>query len=193
MPNRDTTELRQSRNKEQHTETTMDVSDSATSVGTAEPSPTSRAGSPEAGERAVSPFAAAAAIAIARGPSEDTDLASLSKALAWPLPDHWPKTSLRSGTVLCCLASASRQEVAKAEAAEAASWRHIAPDKATPNPKKKRKGNATADADRGCHCKDPLAVDKFMLCCDTCERWYHGECCGITERQAEKIGVWRCR
>lgn len=29
-------------------------------------------------------------------------------------------------------------------------------------------------------CKCPLLI-RFMICCDRCEEWFHGECVGITE------------
>lgn len=42
-----------------------------------------------------------------------------------------------------------------------------------------------------CLCKQPHD-DKFMLQCDQCEIWYHGECVEITEDEAEKMRVYQC-
>lgn len=34
-----------------------------------------------------------------------------------------------------------------------------------------------------CICKQPHD-DRFMICCDSCEDWFHGNCVGITKKQA---------
>eukprot|EP00794_Sanderia_malayensis_P012134 gene12134-13387_t len=52
------------------------------------------------------------------------------------------------------------------------------------------------DPDRlWCICKKPHG-NRFMICCDTCEDWFHGECVGITQadgREMEKHGEeWMC-
>lgn len=47
-----------------------------------------------------------------------------------------------------------------------------------------------------CFCKKPHG-NRFMICCDTCEDWFHGDCVGISMakgREMEKTGEeWCCR
>ena len=46
-----------------------------------------------------------------------------------------------------------------------------------------------------CFCKNPHG-NRFMICCDTCEYWFHGDCVGISMamgREMEKTGEeWCC-
>lgn len=46
-----------------------------------------------------------------------------------------------------------------------------------------------------CFCKKPHS-NRFMICCDTCEEWFHGDCVGISMakgREMEKTGEeWCC-
>uniref|UniRef100_A0A6P4FCS2 CXXC-type zinc finger protein 1 n=1 Tax=Drosophila rhopaloa TaxID=1041015 RepID=A0A6P4FCS2_DRORH len=35
--------------------------------------------------------------------------------------------------------------------------------------------------------------DRFMIGCDGCEEWYHGDCIGITEKEAKHIKQYYCR
>ena len=41
-----------------------------------------------------------------------------------------------------------------------------------------------------CLCRRPY--DGFMIGCDECEEWYHGQCIGISESQAEKFDRFVC-
>jgi hypothetical protein len=34
--------------------------------------------------------------------------------------------------------------------------------------------------------------DEFWICCDNCEKWYHGKCVKITPARAEHIKQYRC-
>ena len=34
--------------------------------------------------------------------------------------------------------------------------------------------------------------DEFWICCDLCERWYHGKCVKITPARAEHIKHYKC-
>ncbi|XP_062543466.1 mucin-4 isoform X2 [Armigeres subalbatus] len=56
--------------------------------------------------------------------------------------------------------------------------------------------NSEDDPDRlWCICKQPHN-NRFMICCDTCEEWFHGKCVNITKamgQQMEEDGVeWSC-
>lgn len=33
---------------------------------------------------------------------------------------------------------------------------------------------------------------RFMICCDACEEWYHGDCINITEKEAKHIKQYFC-
>ncbi|XP_075418207.1 nucleosome-remodeling factor subunit BPTF isoform X3 [Tenrec ecaudatus] len=43
-----------------------------------------------------------------------------------------------------------------------------------------------------CICKTPYDESKFYIGCDLCANWYHGECVGITEKEAKKMDVYIC-
>uniref|UniRef100_A0A1L8DIA1 Putative transcription factor datf1 n=1 Tax=Nyssomyia neivai TaxID=330878 RepID=A0A1L8DIA1_9DIPT len=56
--------------------------------------------------------------------------------------------------------------------------------------------NSEDDPDRlWCICKQPHN-NRFMICCDACEDWFHGKCVNITKamgQQMEEQGIeWRC-
>ena len=34
--------------------------------------------------------------------------------------------------------------------------------------------------EESCHCQCSV-ITRFMICCDRCEEWFHGDCVGITE------------
>ncbi|XP_059615417.1 PHD finger protein 3 isoform X2 [Phlebotomus argentipes] len=56
--------------------------------------------------------------------------------------------------------------------------------------------NSEDDPDRlWCICKQPHN-NRFMICCDSCEDWFHGKCVNITKamgQQMEEQGIeWRC-
>jgi hypothetical protein len=42
-----------------------------------------------------------------------------------------------------------------------------------------------------CLCKQPYA-GRFMIQCDHCEEWYHGECVDITPGEAVSLNRYRC-
>ncbi|KAF0767731.1 PHD finger protein 3 isoform X1 [Aphis craccivora] len=61
-----------------------------------------------------------------------------------------------------------------------------------------REGTMTSEDDPNrlwCVCRKPHN-NRFMICCDTCEDWFHGKCVGITKalgEQMEARGVeWNC-
>ncbi|THG12478.1 hypothetical protein TEA_022983 [Camellia sinensis var. sinensis] len=41
-------------------------------------------------------------------------------------------------------------------------------------------------------CGDNYASDEFWICCDMCERWFHGKCVKITPARAEHIKQYKC-
>ncbi|KAK4509829.1 uncharacterized protein ATC70_007133 [Mucor velutinosus] len=43
-----------------------------------------------------------------------------------------------------------------------------------------------------CICKRPYDVKEFMIACDKCNEWFHGECIEISEKQSEFIDLYYC-
>ncbi|MEE6507150.1 hypothetical protein FKM82_007977 [Ascaphus truei] len=43
-----------------------------------------------------------------------------------------------------------------------------------------------------CICKTPYDESKFYVGCELCANWYHGDCVGITEKEAQKLDVYIC-
>jgi len=43
-----------------------------------------------------------------------------------------------------------------------------------------------------CICRRPYSENDFMIACDECEEWYHGDCVGLTQQQSEKLSEWLC-
>jgi len=43
-----------------------------------------------------------------------------------------------------------------------------------------------------CICRRPYTEDTFMIACDTCNEWYHGDCVGINEDAADDLDVFEC-
>ncbi|XP_024959498.1 PHD finger protein ALFIN-LIKE 4-like isoform X3 [Cynara cardunculus var. scolymus] len=41
-------------------------------------------------------------------------------------------------------------------------------------------------------CGENYASDEFWICCDICERWFHGKCVKITPAKAEHIKQYKC-
>lgn len=41
-------------------------------------------------------------------------------------------------------------------------------------------------------CGENYASDEFWICCDVCERWFHGKCVKITPARAEHIKHYKC-
>lgn len=41
-------------------------------------------------------------------------------------------------------------------------------------------------------CGGNYTNDEFWICCDVCERWYHGKCVKITPAKAESIKQYKC-
>ena len=43
-----------------------------------------------------------------------------------------------------------------------------------------------------CVCRRPHSTNEFMIQCDRCDEWYHGECIGVTEADADEIDEYEC-
>ncbi|XP_031254478.1 PHD finger protein ALFIN-LIKE 7-like isoform X2 [Pistacia vera] len=41
-------------------------------------------------------------------------------------------------------------------------------------------------------CGDNYGTDEFWICCDVCEKWFHGKCVKITPAKAEHIKQYKC-
>ncbi|KAL9229350.1 hypothetical protein vseg_004827 [Gypsophila vaccaria] len=41
-------------------------------------------------------------------------------------------------------------------------------------------------------CGEDYAADEFWICCDVCEKWFHGKCVKITPAKAEHIKQYKC-
>jgi hypothetical protein len=41
-------------------------------------------------------------------------------------------------------------------------------------------------------CGDNYGTDEFWICCDACEKWFHGKCVKITPAKAEHIKHYKC-
>ncbi|XP_010502261.1 PREDICTED: PHD finger protein ALFIN-LIKE 6 isoform X1 [Camelina sativa] len=41
-------------------------------------------------------------------------------------------------------------------------------------------------------CGDSYGTDEFWICCDACEKWFHGKCVKITPAKAENIKHYKC-
>ncbi|KAL7890863.1 hypothetical protein AOLI_G00003390 [Acnodon oligacanthus] len=70
-------------------------------------------------------------------------------------------------------------------------------DESTAKMKKKKMITTTSretkkDTKLYCICKTPYDETKFYIGCDLCTNWYHGDCVGITEKQAKKMDDYVC-
>ncbi|XP_071382070.1 nucleosome-remodeling factor subunit BPTF-like, partial [Centroberyx affinis] len=108
-------------------------------------------------------------------------------------------------------AAHSQQQHALAHAHTAASHHHLSATAAhkrkreeeretasTAKSKKKKMISTTSTKDSRkdtklyCICKTPYDETKFYIGCDLCTNWYHGECVGITEKEAKKMDDYIC-
>ncbi|KAE7998495.1 hypothetical protein FH972_003035 [Carpinus fangiana] len=56
---------------------------------------------------------------------------------------------------------------------------------------KKKKKNSEEDWNLAT-CGENYAADEFWICCDICEKWFHGKCVKITPARAEHIKQYKC-
>ncbi|KAF5744424.1 PHD finger protein Alfin1 [Tripterygium wilfordii] len=70
------------------------------------------------------------------------------------------------------------------------------PVKMSPPPKEEdESGEEEEDDEQGATCGacgDSYGGDEFWICCDICERWFHGKCVKITPAKAEHIKQYKC-
>uniref|UniRef100_UPI00398E63FC nucleosome-remodeling factor subunit BPTF isoform X3 n=1 Tax=Pristiophorus japonicus TaxID=55135 RepID=UPI00398E63FC len=82
--------------------------------------------------------------------------------------------------------------------ATAAALKRKRDDEKEPAKAKKKKMISTTskeskkDTKLYCICKTPYDESKFYIGCDLCTNWYHGECVGITEKEAKKMDEYIC-
>uniref|UniRef100_A0A674BI36 Nucleosome-remodeling factor subunit BPTF-like n=1 Tax=Salmo trutta TaxID=8032 RepID=A0A674BI36_SALTR len=66
----------------------------------------------------------------------------------------------------------------------------------TTNAKKKKMITTSGDSKKEiklyCVCRTPYDESKFYIGCDLCTNWYHGECVGVTEKEARKMDDYIC-
>lgn len=41
-------------------------------------------------------------------------------------------------------------------------------------------------------CGKRYTADEFWICCDMCERWFHGKCVKVTPARAEHLKQYKC-
>lgn len=127
-------------------------------------------------------------------------------AVARPLPPYWPTLSLPRAPSPTFLGDIAPALVMHAASEEEKGWHAIVKPEpsaaATPPSKraqhgkkalKKREEWETANlVGKKCKCGKE-DVEKFMLQCDDCDVWHHGECVGVSQVQASRLRSWRCR
>ncbi|KAF8976022.1 hypothetical protein BGZ46_008648 [Entomortierella lignicola] len=56
-------------------------------------------------------------------------------------------------------------------------------------------GNRRADEEEKlyCICKTPYDKSRFMIACDGCDDWFHGDCVGVAEKDSEMVDMYYCK
>ncbi|URD77489.1 PHD finger protein [Musa troglodytarum] len=77
--------------------------------------------------------------------------------------------------------------------------RQAEPQKSSKMPPSKEEDGSRVEEDEEEHentlcgaCGDNYANDEFWICCDMCEKWFHGKCVKITPARAEHIKQYKC-
>ena len=136
------------------------------------------------------------------GPLAETELvASCKRAVGRPLPSYWPAPTVPRAHAQLLATAASLSMFKETVAAEQAGWLSlIKPATASTPPRKKAKAVHRPKVDRdaanqaGTLCKcGKEDTDKFMLQCDGCDVWFHGDCVGVDQAHGMKLKSWRCK
>ncbi|KAI8084522.1 uncharacterized protein BX664DRAFT_283144 [Halteromyces radiatus] len=51
---------------------------------------------------------------------------------------------------------------------------------------------STSSTELYCFCQKVYDETQFMIACDRCEKWFHGDCIGIDEKQGEAVDLYFC-
>ncbi|WOL15613.1 hypothetical protein Cni_G24394 [Canna indica] len=77
--------------------------------------------------------------------------------------------------------------------------REIEPQKSRMPPPKEEDDNREDEEEDDEHentlcgaCGENYGTDEFWICCDVCEKWFHGKCVRITPARAEHIKQYKC-
>ncbi|KAI8360417.1 hypothetical protein B0O80DRAFT_363213, partial [Mortierella sp. GBAus27b] len=49
------------------------------------------------------------------------------------------------------------------------------------------------DVDLYCICRTPHDPSRFMIACDGCDDWFHGDCVGVAEEDSEMVDKYYCK
>lgn len=63
------------------------------------------------------------------------------------------------------------------------------------NKKSSKSGNSNNNNNTNtlyCICQTPYDAPSFMIACDRCDQWFHGECINISEKEGEFIDLYFC-
>ncbi|CAO3567190.1 unnamed protein product [Mortierella alpina] len=44
-----------------------------------------------------------------------------------------------------------------------------------------------------CICRTPYDPDRFMIACDRCDDWFHGDCVGVAEKEIDLVDQYYCK
>jgi hypothetical protein len=65
-------------------------------------------------------------------------------------------------------------------------------DSPPPAPISKRPSSSSSSDELYCICRKPYDKPRFMIACDECDQWFHGECVGMSERDGGLIELYYC-
>jgi len=46
--------------------------------------------------------------------------------------------------------------------------------------------------EKSCLCKTPLNPDQLYIKCDSCEGWFHPECCNVPQNEIDELKDFFC-
>ncbi|KAI8582792.1 hypothetical protein K450DRAFT_226921 [Umbelopsis ramanniana AG] len=65
-------------------------------------------------------------------------------------------------------------------------------DSPPPAPSSKAPSSSSSSDELYCICRKPYDKPRFMIACDECDQWFHGECVGMSERDGGLIELYYC-